>query len=132
MGRTHADLAEALDAIESLGHAMGQLQVSGSAPYNLTYSTALDLRSLIDVSRLVALSAQMREESRGAHFRLDFPQQRDDYGLFNTFLRRGAKGRPETYTVHVNFKYRSAEECQKHKKKQKKHEEDVLRAGGTV
>ena len=34
----------------------------------------LNLKSLIDISRVIALSALAREDSRGAHFREDFPQ----------------------------------------------------------
>ena len=76
----------------------------------------VDLRSMVDVSRMVAASARVREETRGAHFRQDFPKQQDDYGLFNTCLRRGANGLPEMEKKPVVFKHKSLAECQQYRK----------------
>ena len=90
VARKEPELTEALAEIEALGEALAQAKVTGGVAYNMMYNTTLDLRSMIDVSRMVAASARQREETRGAHFRHDFPKQRDDYGLFNIFLRRGA------------------------------------------
>ncbi len=39
---------------------------------------ALELRNMFELAEAVVLSALTREESRGAHCRLDFPEQRDD------------------------------------------------------
>jgi succinate dehydrogenase / fumarate reductase flavoprotein subunit/fumarate reductase flavoprotein subunit len=116
VARNASDLTAALAEIESLAAAWGQVKVTGGVAYNMMYTAALDLRSMIDVSRLVAASAGLREETRGAHFRQDFPQQRDDYGLFNIFLQRGANGLPEMHKKPVVFKYKSLEECQKYRK----------------
>jgi len=41
--------------------------------FNLTWHDWLNLRSLVEVSRVIALAARARENSRGAHFREDFP-----------------------------------------------------------
>jgi fumarate reductase flavoprotein subunit len=61
----------ALDAIEAETLATG---VSGeSRVFNLTWHDWLNLRSLVEVSRVIALAALKRENSRGAHFRSDFP-----------------------------------------------------------
>jgi fumarate reductase flavoprotein subunit len=61
----------ALDAIEAEILATG---VSGeSRVFNLTWHDWLNLRSLVEVSRVIALAALKRENSRGAHFRSDFP-----------------------------------------------------------
>ena len=57
-----------------------------------------------------------REETRGAHSRSDFPKQRDDYGLFNSYLRRGSEGKPEIEKKPVEFKRKSLEECQQYRK----------------
>jgi succinate dehydrogenase / fumarate reductase flavoprotein subunit/fumarate reductase flavoprotein subunit len=119
VGRNGADLAEAIVQIESLSGAVNQMAVTGGAPYNMMYTTALDLRSMIEVSCMVATSALMREETRGAHFRQDFPKQRDEYGLFNIYLRRGQDGKPELEKRPVIFKYKSLQECQKYKKEPK-------------
>ncbi len=56
-----------------LGRLRGTPPLSGEAPTR----SAAELRNLLDVSTLIVRSALAREESRGAHFRNDFPQ-RDD------------------------------------------------------
>jgi fumarate reductase flavoprotein subunit len=65
----------ALDAIEA------ELLVTGLADdgraFNLTWHDWLNLRSLVEVSRVIALAALKRENSRGAHFRSDFPEPGD-------------------------------------------------------
>jgi succinate dehydrogenase / fumarate reductase flavoprotein subunit/fumarate reductase flavoprotein subunit len=78
------------------------------------YTAALDLLNMIDVSRMVASSALAREETRGAHSRADFPKQRDDYGLFNSYLRLGSSGRPEIEKKPVRFSRKSLAECQEY------------------
>lgn len=43
-------------------------------------STAVvKLGMMLDVAQAICLSALMREESRGSHFRADYPDQREDY-----------------------------------------------------
>ena len=75
------------------------------------------LRNMIDVSRMVAVSALERKEQRGAHYRLDYPEQNDDEYLFNIILTRGEDGRPVLSRQPVIFTYKSLEECQKYSKK---------------
>ena len=41
--------------------------------FNLTWHDWLNLKSLVAVSRAIALAAAARRDSRGAHFRADFP-----------------------------------------------------------
>jgi fumarate reductase flavoprotein subunit len=62
----------ALDAIEAELLATG-LSNDGRV-FNLTWHDWLNLRSLTEISRVIALAAQKRENSRGAHFRSDFPE----------------------------------------------------------
>ncbi|HWB84652.1 MAG TPA: FAD-binding protein [Bryobacteraceae bacterium] len=116
VARSEPDLSEAVSEIESLACEASKMKVTGGLVYNMMYSASLDLRNLLDVSRMVAASARMREETRGAHFRSDFPEQRDDYGLFNIWLRRGSNGQPELEKKPVAFPYRSLAECQNYKK----------------
>ncbi len=116
VARQEPDLTDGISQIEALADEVASLRVTGSPFYNMMFNTALDLRSMIDASRMVATSARAREETRGAHFRQDFPKQRDDYGLFNIFLWRGADGKPVLEKKPVVFKYKSLEECQKYRK----------------
>jgi fumarate reductase flavoprotein subunit len=65
----------ALDGIEAELLATGVPQ--GDRTFNLTWHDWLNLRSLIETSRVIALAARARENSRGAHFREDFPEPGD-------------------------------------------------------
>jgi succinate dehydrogenase / fumarate reductase flavoprotein subunit/fumarate reductase flavoprotein subunit len=82
----------------------------------MVYGAYLDTLSLIDASVMAAASALERDETRGAHTRSDFPEQRDDYGLFNIFLRRGANDLPEIEKRAVEFKHRTLAVCQEYRK----------------
>jgi fumarate reductase flavoprotein subunit len=62
----------ALDEIEAELLAAGM--PDGSRTFNLTWHDWLNLRSLVETSRVIALAARRRENSRGAHFREDSPQ----------------------------------------------------------
>jgi fumarate reductase flavoprotein subunit len=80
----------ALDAIEAELLAAG-LADDGRA-FNLTWHDWLNLRSLVEVSRVIALAALKRENSRGAHFRSDFPEPGDLASSRFTVARQTAGG----------------------------------------
>jgi fumarate reductase flavoprotein subunit len=65
----------AIDAIEAELLSTG-LADAGRA-FNMTWHDWLNLRSLTEISRVIALAARRRENSRGAHFRSDFPAEGD-------------------------------------------------------
>jgi len=114
--RNKTDLEAAMSDFSSLRDDMCKAGISGSQTYNMVYGTYLDTLNLIDVSVMAAASALERDETRGAHTRSDFPEQRDDYGLFNIFMRRGANGLPEIEKHAVEFKHKSLEACQQYRK----------------
>lgn len=64
-----------LDAIE--GELLSMGVADGERAFNMTWHDWLNLRSLIDGSRAITLSALRRNDSRGAHFRSDFPATGD-------------------------------------------------------
>ncbi|GLK96582.1 fumarate reductase [Achromobacter xylosoxidans] len=49
----------------------------GDRRYNLTWHDWLNLESLVDISKVITLAALARENSRGAHYREDFPEAGD-------------------------------------------------------
>jgi fumarate reductase flavoprotein subunit len=90
-GRGLAEAAAGLDALEAEVDAAG---VDGTdRAFNLTWHDWLNLKSQLLVSRAIVAASQARQESRGAHWREDFPQTDDDAaGLAATrvTLRDGA------------------------------------------
>jgi fumarate reductase flavoprotein subunit len=93
----------AITAIETELLATG-LADTGRA-FNLTWHDWLNLRSLIEISRVIALAARRRENSRGAHFRSDFPDEGDLATSRFTVVQQGTDGieiseRPVEFT-HV-------------------------------
>ncbi|MGH2357885.1 MAG: FAD-binding protein, partial [Candidatus Limnocylindria bacterium] len=71
--RMAGDLEAALDCIAELRARWERLRVVGGRAYNPGWNLAFELRNMLICSEAVARSALQREESRGAHARLDFP-----------------------------------------------------------
>ncbi|MEM7565229.1 MAG: FAD-binding protein, partial [Pseudomonadota bacterium] len=67
-------LQTALSGLSDLRAELSDTGLSGQSPvFNLSWHDWLNLRSLIDVSEVIAQASLSRENSRGAHFREDFP-----------------------------------------------------------
>src|SRR3989441_1128223 len=71
--RDARELTGALDAIECIAERLDGVGVPGGPAFNLAWQDWLNLESQTTAARLIALSALARRESRGAHFRRDFP-----------------------------------------------------------
>jgi succinate dehydrogenase / fumarate reductase flavoprotein subunit len=91
--RTEAEMLKALDGIASLWDRAGKVGVHGNRDYNPGWHTALDLHNLLAVSEAVTRSALERKESRGGHFRDDFPEKDKNCATFNVVTYRGADGK---------------------------------------
>jgi fumarate reductase flavoprotein subunit len=73
--RDAAGLTRAEARLGELRDELGRIGIAGKdLRYNLTWHDWLNLESLITVSRAICSAARARAESRGAHFREDFPQ----------------------------------------------------------
>jgi succinate dehydrogenase / fumarate reductase flavoprotein subunit/fumarate reductase flavoprotein subunit len=90
--RDGAKLKQALDEIAALRERAGQIAAPGPRTFNLCWQQALDLQNLLTASELIAHSALMREDSRGAHYRDDFPQTDNANWLKNIYLARDGEG----------------------------------------
>jgi len=86
--RTRAELEEALTRIGRLRERAQRVGVKGSRVYNPGWHLALDLLTMLTVSEAVAMSALMRQESRGGHTRDDFPKPDPVWGKKNVVARR--------------------------------------------
>lgn len=73
--RTKSSLNRGLDGVSQISDALMDVGVDdGNLAFNLTWHDWLNLRSLCDVSEVITRAAIARENSRGAHFREDFPE----------------------------------------------------------
>ena len=90
--RNERDLQDALGQIVRLRDRAGRVAVSGNREYNPGWHTALDLRNLLTFSEAIARAALEREESRGAHTRLDHPEKDKAFGAVNIVIRKGSDG----------------------------------------
>ncbi|MGH9518044.1 MAG: FAD-binding protein, partial [Terriglobales bacterium] len=99
--RTGHDLEGALDAIAKLRPRAAGAGVGGNREYNTGWHTALDLDNLLTVAELIARAGLERKESRGGHFRDDYPGNDAAWGQVNLEIHRGGDGRPELRQVPV-------------------------------
>jgi len=90
--RQQEDLQEALAGIEKLKQRWLRASVEGSRMFNPGWHLALDLKSMLVIAEAVTRSALAREESRGAHSRIDFPNISPAWGSKNNIVYRGAEG----------------------------------------
>jgi len=73
--RDGASLKRAEAALDGLHKALNGIGVaSGPKPYHMVWHDWLNLNNLILVSRTIVAAAQVRDDSRGAHYRADFPK----------------------------------------------------------
>ncbi|MCB9357054.1 MAG: fumarate reductase/succinate dehydrogenase flavoprotein subunit [Calditrichaeota bacterium] len=84
--RTEDELKQALGALDELEKRVDNVSVEGARAYNPGWNLAMDLRSLIVISRAVTLAALERRESRGGHSRIDFPSYDKKYSKVNHVL----------------------------------------------
>lgn len=86
--RTEKDI---LNLIEKLKEIKSQIQNMGigdkSKFYNKNLVEFLEFKNILDVALLSSLSALNRKESRGSHFRIDYPTQIDEYDK-NSFVEK--------------------------------------------
>jgi fumarate reductase flavoprotein subunit len=91
--RTAEGLQRALARLAELDAQLACTGIAqGDRSYNLSWHDWMNLRSLIAVSRVIAAAALLREDSRGAHFREDFPQAGDLNSSSFTVARMGQEG----------------------------------------
>jgi succinate dehydrogenase / fumarate reductase, flavoprotein subunit len=90
--RREDEMTKALDGIGQLWQRADQTAVYGHREYNPGWHTALDLKHLLTISEAITLSALERKESRGGHFREDFPDKNADAAKMNIIVVKGADG----------------------------------------
>ena len=99
--RSGTRMQQALIELTSLKQRAASVSAPGTRQFNLTWQQALDLNNLLSAAELIARSALERTESRGAHFREDFPAE-DSAWLKNIYLARNGDV-PRLWTKQVEL-----------------------------
>jgi succinate dehydrogenase / fumarate reductase flavoprotein subunit/fumarate reductase flavoprotein subunit len=86
--RSGDGIRQGLQALQELHERAERIAVHGGRLFNLEWGQALDVRNLITVARLVGESALVRTESRGSHYRSDFPATDNERWLANVFVQQ--------------------------------------------
>jgi succinate dehydrogenase / fumarate reductase flavoprotein subunit/fumarate reductase flavoprotein subunit len=86
--REEKGLQEGVRLIRELKEKLDQVGIPAGRSYNILWNDWLNMRNLLDVSEIVGISALERKESRGAHYRSDFPKKNNREYLKNFFIKR--------------------------------------------
>jgi succinate dehydrogenase / fumarate reductase flavoprotein subunit len=90
--RLENEMTRALDGISKLKTRAAKVAVYGHREYNPGWHTAIDLKHLLTVSEAITRSAIDRKESRGGHFREDFPNKDPEAAKYNAVVSKAADG----------------------------------------
>lgn len=90
--RTKDNLETGISELEKLKAAYKNVKAKGASQFNPGWHEALALRNLLIVSEAVAKAALLREESRGAHTRADFPGEQKEWLNYNIVISKGENG----------------------------------------
>jgi succinate dehydrogenase / fumarate reductase flavoprotein subunit len=99
--RTESEMQLALEKINALRARAAKAGITGNIEYNTGWHTALDLGKMLEISEMIALAAIERKESRGGHFRDDYPDKNAEWGNYNLRISKGADGQPHLERVPV-------------------------------
>ena len=86
--RNRDDVQRALGELGQFRQRLARVSIEGSRMFNPGWHLALELKSMLVISEAVARSALVREESRGAHSRIDFPNLDPAWGSKNNVIRQ--------------------------------------------
>ena len=111
--RNDKDLSAAVEEFRSIKEEASKIRIQGVRAYNMPWNEYISLLNMLEVSEMVAQSALKRKESRGAHYRSDYPERNDEYGLFNIFLHKSDNQTPIFDKRPVKLDYLRPEEINK-------------------
>ena len=100
--RTADGLKRAIESLEELKPKLANIYAAGSSQYNPGWNQALSMRPMFMVAEAVARAALIREESRGAHTRLDFEGEREEWGNINIMICQNTDGSMDARKVGRN------------------------------
>jgi succinate dehydrogenase / fumarate reductase flavoprotein subunit len=93
--RNEPEMLRALECLRVLRERAARVGVGGHREYNPAWHAAIDLHNLLTVSEAITRCAIERRESRGGHFRDDYPDKHDAFATCNLVVRKGRAGEME-------------------------------------
>jgi succinate dehydrogenase / fumarate reductase flavoprotein subunit len=99
--RNEPEMRQALEGLAPLAERARRTGVGGHREYNPGWHAALDLHNLLTVSEAITRSAIERRESRGGHFRDDFPEKDPRFGTINFVVRKASDGEMEVTSAPI-------------------------------
>lgn len=90
--RTEAEMLRAKEHLRLMRQRANNVRATGNREFNPGWHTALDLFNMLTVSEAVTMAALERKESRGAHFRDDYPDKDSESAKFNLIIKKSADG----------------------------------------
>jgi fumarate reductase flavoprotein subunit len=99
--RSGENLKQALGEIEEIGRRAEGAAVPGGSAFNLAWQDWLNFQNQATAAWLICRSALERTESRGSHFRKDFPEPAAD--LVNVYVGFADEARPKVWTEPVRL-----------------------------
>src|SRR5208283_3290289 len=97
--RTEADLAEGLRRVRAIQERFSRIRVvDQSKVFNINLSDAIETEHMLDLAEVIIVGAIARTESRGAHFRKDYPKRDDKNWMKHTLALRTPSGPTLSYS----------------------------------
>ena len=89
--RMESEMQQAIEKIDGLRARAAKAGITGNIEYNTGWHTALDLDNMLVISEMIAMAAIERKESRGGHFRDDYPDKSAEWAQVQPAHQQGRR-----------------------------------------
>ena len=99
--RQEDEMQKALVGVRDLRKRLSNVSATGNIDFNPSWHTSLDLHNLLNVSEAITLASIERKESRGGHFRDDYPEKIAEFSKINFVIKKGNQGEIEIRSENI-------------------------------
>ena len=90
--RTEEDLSQALERIQQFREELETVSCDGNRNFNPGWHASMALNHMLTVAEAIARAARERKESRGGHFRDDYPAKDEEFSKVNISVKKDSDG----------------------------------------